>query len=205
MRHSIHAEGFGLRLRPVRLEDAAFIVWLRNQDFVKGRIGDSETNVAGQETWLKKYLEREGDYYFIAETLNGTPVGTHGIYDVRGGSAEKGRHIVRSEVLAGVPAGLLATDLSFGELGLTVLRANCVSTNTQVRSLHLRAGFKEVGTLKAAQTINGQPVDLLQFVATVKDWNVVRDRIVPLARVAEKQITEWEKTPTATYRPWGRH
>ena len=32
-----------MRLRPVRLEDAAFIVWLRNQEHVKGRVGDSAT------------------------------------------------------------------------------------------------------------------------------------------------------------------
>ncbi len=30
MQHTLHAEGFGVRLRPVRMEDAAFIVWLRN-------------------------------------------------------------------------------------------------------------------------------------------------------------------------------
>ena len=54
-----------MRLRPVRLEDAAFIVWLRNQEHVKGRVGDSATDVAGQEAWLKKYFTRAGDYYFI--------------------------------------------------------------------------------------------------------------------------------------------
>ena len=41
MRHNIHLEGFNLRLRPVRIEDAAFIVWLRNLDYVKGNVGDS--------------------------------------------------------------------------------------------------------------------------------------------------------------------
>ena len=48
-----------MRLRPVRLEDAAFIVWLRNQDHVKGRVGDSATSVASQEAWLKKYWEKK--------------------------------------------------------------------------------------------------------------------------------------------------
>ena len=29
MQHSWKTEGFGIRIRPVRLDDAAFIVWLR--------------------------------------------------------------------------------------------------------------------------------------------------------------------------------
>ena len=150
-----------MRLRPVRLEDAAFIVWLRNQEHVKGRVGDSATSVASQEAWLKKYFTREGDYYFILETPGGTPLGTHGLYDVQGTSAEKGRQIMRPEVMgAGVPAALLATDLAFEKLGMTELRSNCVSTNLAVHSLHRKSGFKQVGVLHAAQTIDGKPVDL---------------------------------------------
>ena len=191
-----------MRLRPVRMEDAAFIVWLRNLDHVKGKVGDSATSLAGQESWLKKYFEREGDYYFIVESPGGIPLGTHGIYDIQGTSAEKGRHIVRPEVMAGVPAGLLATDLGFGPLGLSELRATCVSTNVAVHSLHRRSGFKEVGLLRAVQTINGQPVDLVQFLLTPEDWARVRDRLLPLASLAGNLVAEWEKTPAARNQPW---
>src|SRR5208283_4596557 len=65
MRRSLHAEGFGVRLRPVQITDAPFIVWLRNQDYVKGRVGDSAPDAASQEKWLETYFEREGDYYFV--------------------------------------------------------------------------------------------------------------------------------------------
>ena len=82
MQHTIHAEGFGVRLRPVRMDDAAFIVWLRNQDYVKGRVGDSASDVAAQEAWLNAYFQRAGDYYFLVETLGGIPLGTHGLYDI---------------------------------------------------------------------------------------------------------------------------
>ena len=56
MRHVLHAEGFGVRLRPVQMEDAAFIVWLRNQDYVKGKVGDSAPDVASQQKWLETIL-----------------------------------------------------------------------------------------------------------------------------------------------------
>lgn len=198
VQHSLQAEGFGIRLRPVRMGDAAFIVWLRNLDHVKGRVGDSAADVSSQEAWLRRYFEREGDYYFIVETLDGIPLGTHGIYDVRGTSAEQGRNIVRPEVLAGVPVGILATDLAFGRLGLIELRANVVSTNLAVHSLQRKSGFIQVGILRGAQIIGGKPVDLVQFLLTAEDWPKARGRMLPLAQYAETHIREWEKTHRET-------
>ena len=56
MRHLLETEGFGVRLRPVRMDDATFIVWLRNMSHVKGKVGDSAEDVPGQENWLRAYL-----------------------------------------------------------------------------------------------------------------------------------------------------
>lgn len=194
MRHALQSEDFGIRLRPVRMEDAAFIVWLRNLDHVKGRVGDSAATLTSQKAWLEKYFERDGDYYFLAETLGGIPLGTHGIYDVKGTTAEKGRHIIRPEVLAGVPAAILATDLAFGDLGLTELRSNCVHTNVTVHSLHRKSGFKQVGILPNAQTIDGLPVDLVQFLLLPEDWAKAKARLLPMAQFAETQLRAWERT-----------
>ena len=202
MQHALQTEGFGVRLRPVRMTDAPFIVWLRNLDHVKGKVGDSAKDVAGQEAWLKKYFEREGDYYFIAETPGGTPLGTHGIYDVRGTSAEQGRQIMRPDVMSGVPTAVLATDLAFRKLRLSELRGTSVSTNLSVHSLLRKSGFKQIGVLRAAQTIDGRPVDLVQFLLTAESWFNVRVHLVPLADVAGNQVREWEKTPSAGNQPW---
>jgi len=202
MQHSLQAEGLGVRLRPVRPEDAAFIVWLRNLDHVKGRLGDSAANIKDQHAWLEKYFAREGDYYFIAETMGGVSVGTHGIYDMADGSAEKGRQAVRPEVMAGVPSAILATDIAFERLHLRELRSTTLSTNTKVISLHLKSGFKKVGLSRNHQTIAGQPVDLVQFLLLPADWDKVREQQLPLARIAEEQILEWEKTQLGQRQPW---
>src|SRR5215813_930493 len=103
MQHSFVAEGFGVRLRPVQLEDAEFIVWLRHLEHVQGKLGDSAGDVESQKAWLRTYFEREGDYYFLVETMSGIPLGTHGVYGVRETSAEAGRLIIRAEVPAAVP------------------------------------------------------------------------------------------------------
>lgn len=202
MQHSLQAEGFSVRLRPVRMEDAAFIVWLRNLEHVRGRVGDTAVNVASQEAWLKKYFEREGDYYFVAETPGGIPVGTHGIYDLANGSAEKGRQAVRLEVMVGVSVAILATDIAFGQLGLRELRSNTVSTNQHVISLHRKSGFKQVGLLRNHQIIDGKLVDLVQFLLTPEDWAKARERQLPLAHLAGTRLLEWEMTQLGKRQPW---
>jgi len=112
MQHTLTTEGFGVRLRPVRLEDAAFIVWLRNLDHTRGRIGDSALDTSSQQAWLEMYFQRAGDYYFIIETAGRIAVGAYGIYNVLNRTAESGRWIIRPEVPAAVPSALLAFDLA---------------------------------------------------------------------------------------------
>lgn len=202
MRHDIYLEGFNLRLRPVQMEDAAFIVWLRNLDFVKGKVGDSAADVVGQKAWLKAYFEREGDYYFIVETLGAIPMGTHGLYDLSGTSAEKGRHIIRPEVMAGLPNEILMMDLAFNRLGLSELRSNHVATNRNLYSLHRKCGFKQVGIKRAAQIVGGSPVDLVQYILTADDWAKVCDRLLPLARLAGKQVLDWNNTQSGQRQSW---
>jgi RimJ/RimL family protein N-acetyltransferase len=196
MRHALTTEGFGVRLRPVRLEDAAFIVWVRNLEHVKGRVGDSAVDVAAQEGWLRTYFERPGDCYFLIETGGGLPLGAYGIYDVSGDSAESGRWVIRPEVPAAIPSAMLGFDLGFNRLGLRELRANTVTTNQPVLSLNRKLGFRQTGVTVASQVIGGKSVDLAHFVLEAKDWPGVRERLLPLARVAERQVQDWQREQT---------
>ena len=193
MRHSIHAEGFGVRLRPVQVTDAAFLVWLRNQDYVKGRVGDSAPDADRQQQWLETYFERDGDYYFVLETLGGIPLGTNSLYGQSGKRAEWGRYIVRPEVQAALASAILIFDLAFGRLALSELLARCVSTNLKVHSLVKKCGFRQTETKCACQIIGGQPVDMIHFLLPAGDWPERRKRLLPLAEFAETQIKEWEK------------
>ena len=201
MTHSLQIEGFGVRLRPVRMEDAPFIVWARNLDHVKGRIGDSAPTRAAQEAWLKEYFDRVGDYYFIIETPGKIPVGTYGVYNVKGTIAESGRWVIRPDVLAAIPSAILAFDVAFGSLKITELRVSTVSTNRTVLSLNRKFGFREIRTDKGAQTIGGQSVDLVHFLLEGKDWPSIREKLVPFAQVAALQVAEWEQTQRKAAQP----
>ena len=193
MQHTLNAEGFGVRLRPVRMADAAFIVWLRNLEHVKGRVGDSAMDVPAQEHWLRAYFDRQGDYYFIIETLGGIAVGAYGIYDVAGGSGESGRWIIRPEVPAAIPSAIEAFEIAFGKLGLRELRVKTVSTNRSVLSLNRKFGFRQTQIEPAAQVIGGQVVDLVNFVLQARHWPKIREGLLPLARLAETQVRQWEQ------------
>jgi RimJ/RimL family protein N-acetyltransferase len=193
MQHTIQAEEFGVRLRPVRMEDAPFIVWLRNLDHAKGRVGDSATDAASQEAWLKAYFDRPGDYYFIIETAGGIAVGTYGIYNLKGSSAESGRWVIRPDVPAAIPSAVLAFDIAFSKLGLAEVRVTTVSTNRSVLSLNRKFGFRQTGITRNGQMIGGQAVDLVHFLLDGIDWPKVRAGVLPLAQLAEEQVREWEQ------------
>jgi RimJ/RimL family protein N-acetyltransferase len=192
MNHSITAEGFSVRLRPVRMSDAPFIVWVRNLDHARGRIGDSAKDAATQEAWLAKYFERTGDYYFIIESLGGIPLGAYGLYDQTGDSAESGRWVIRPGVPAAVPSAILAFDIAFDSLGLQSVRSKTVSTNRTVLSLNRKFGFEETRVEPNAQVIDGIAIDMVHFVLSKESWRKTRDKVMPLAQLAEKQVAEWE-------------
>ena len=198
MHHSLVAEDFGVRLRPVQMKDAAFIVWLRNQDHVKGRVGDSASDIAGQNKWLETYFERRNDFYFVLETLDGTPLGTNALYEISGQNAEWGRYIVRPEVRAALSSAILIFDLAFGKLKISELLARCVSTNTKMHSIVKKCGFSQTETRLANQIIGGQPVDMIHFVLKAVDWPKFRERLLPLAQYAKTHIQDWEQQLSKT-------
>ncbi len=74
-----------------------------------------------------------------------------------------------------------------------MLRVKTVATNQSVLSLNRRLGFRQTGVEPAARVIGGQAVELVRFVLNASDWPKVRDRIMPLARLAEHQVREWER------------
>ena len=193
MNHSIVAEGYGVRVRPVRMDDAGFIVWLRNLENTKGMVGDSATDTASQEKWLRDYFERDGDYYFVLETACGIPVGTYGFYNLTKECVDIGRWIVWPESSAAVPSVLIGIDIGFQRLGARKIHLTVVTTNERAIKLYYWMGFRKTHIETDAQIINGKPVDLMHMEMDEEDWAGGRKRLLPVAVMLEVQVKKWEQ------------
>ena len=123
MKHGISIDGFGYRIRPVKLSDAQFIIDARLEDSERNRfIHTISHDIEEQERWINAYFEREGDYYFIVENrLTGQPEGLIGIYDVKDGKAEWGRWVIKKGSFAAVESVDLVYRAAFEKIGLEEL------------------------------------------------------------------------------------
>ena len=142
MDHDIALRGYGYALRPVRPEDAALIVALRNEG--GPYINRGAQDEREQRAWISRYLEREGDYYFVAERMrDARPDGLAAIYDVdaQARRAEWGRFVVRHGANAAVEAALLVYRCAFEVLALESLVCRTLSANAQVVAFHDSCGL----------------------------------------------------------------
>lgn len=190
MKHSLSATGYGIRLRPVKVDDAEFIIHLRNLPHVLGTVGDTVPDIAAQKRWIETSLDRAGDFYFVIESCQGKELGTIAIYDVADGVGEWGRWITLPGMLIGLSSAVLIHDLAFDQLNLSELRGCVVSENLQVLSFHRRFGLEETGIELHARKIGGTWVDLVWFAMNKEKWNVARSRLHLLAETATKATTD---------------
>ena len=187
MKHDISAENFGVRLRPVRLDDAALIVELRNSLHAIRYIGDSAKTVTAQEKWLCDHFEQPDDYNFIIELSQPSKsVGMLGIYNIQGERGEWGRWVIRPGVLAGSASAWLALHVCYEVLRLRDVYGLIVENNGQVLSFHRRAGYVERGFHPVRRVIGGQSVRMVEMVTSRAEWPKVSRTLEQCAVAAQK-------------------
>ena len=134
------------RFRPVSIDDAEFIVRLRNQKHARGAIHDTSLDVDKQKQWIKDYLERDNEYYWIMEDLNGNPFGTNSFYhyDANKAQMEQGRWVQMAGFDARVSLSreIVMKDFAFYVLELSKVVGDVVSTNKQVLKYNKFIGAK---------------------------------------------------------------
>ena len=158
MKHKITIDGFGYRLRPVKLSDAQFIIDVRLEDAERNRfIHTISRDVEEQEKWITAYLEREGDYYFIVENrLSGRAEGLISVYDINDGKAEWGRWVLKKDSFAAVESVDLIYRVAFEKIGLDELYCRTVQDNVEVVSFHNSIGERTRQVINNAFEINGK-------------------------------------------------
>ena len=168
-------------LRPVTEDDAEFIVKLRNQSHTKGCINDTSLDVEKQRKWIRDYLKRENEYYWICEWRDGRLIGTSSLYhyDAEKKQIETGRWVQ----IADAPGGnffagrVQMNDFVFNTLGMKRLVFDVVATNRQVLRYNRLCGAMETGVEQNGAIIEGKSVDLVWFMETPESWAKVRPKI----------------------------
>ena len=164
MKHRYFLDGFGYRLRPICMSDAQFIIDVRLEDAERNRFIHTISNdIALQEAWLKKYFEREGDYYFVVENrVSGKKEGLISFYDEADGKAEWGRWVLKKGSLAAAESVLLLYRIAFEQANLSELYCRTIFDNTAVVSFHKSIGEKTRHVLKGIFDLNGIRYDAVE-------------------------------------------
>jgi len=181
--------GSAFGLRPIRLDDAEQIVDLRSDPEKSRFVHAISPHVSDQIAWLKKYADRDGDYYFVVERLwDQRFEGTAAIYDVGDGRAEWGRWFLRPGSLAATESALLIYQAAFDVLGLTELYCRTVAGNKAVLSFHDRCGLLQHGLLKNAFNLANGAVDAIEHRLTANNWPGVRAHLSEQAEQVTRLI-----------------
>lgn len=178
MDHNITLEGYGIRLRPVKIDDSEFIIKLRNMPHAIGNIGNSAKDLSTQNEWMRKYFQRDNDYYFIIESPSAVKLGTIGVYDIDFNAlvAEPGRLVVIPKSLAALPSCILLIDFCFNDLKMQTLKGCIVSTNKKVIIFNQQLGYTITQIVPNEFFINNRETTMVHIELTKTKWEAQRDR-----------------------------
>ncbi len=196
MRHDIALAGHGYGLRPITLADAAFAAGLRADPALSRFIHAGDGNVDTQREWLRAYEAREGDYYFVVESLRrGEPEGLISVYGVPpdpaadgAPCAEWGRWVLRPGSLAAVESAWLIYRVAFEHLGLPAVCCRTLAANTRVVSFHDSCAVGTRRVLPAHVPWPGGALDAIEHRVERGDWPQLSARLEPVARLTARRL-----------------
>jgi len=185
--HDLRLEGYAFTLRPVQLEDAAFIVDLRTSDPQRVRYLHAVPRDAElQRQWLARYFERAGDYYWVLERRHGhgEPEGLVGIYDLDPDRrcAVWGRWVLRPGSLAAPECALLIYRAAFELLQLDMVYSLTAADNVRVLSFHESCGLQRGETLPNYFDLDSGPQHAVKHICTKESWPAIRERLAEQAQ-----------------------
>lgn len=162
MKHKFSLDGYCYRLRPVKVEDAEFIIEVRLEDTERNRfIHTISRDVDKQKEWIENYYNKPGDYYFVVENrITGEPEGLISFYDQKDDRAEWGRWVIKKNSLAASESVYLLYRIAFEQVGLKELYCCTLAENSSVVSFHKSIGelTREIRSIE----FDGQNVDVIE-------------------------------------------
>ena len=176
MNHNITLDGKTCRLRPITIDDAEFIVNVRNLPHTQGKIGNIPLDVEREKKWIKGYFDDASAYCWIIQSKlnNNTDIGTYSLYNIKDGEGELGHWVQQPGwIIDIVEVFHLTMRFAFETLCLNRLYARVISTNQKViRFEKKHLGFEQYETIPNAVNINGAFSDYICLEYTLEKWTV---------------------------------
>jgi len=136
--------GKKIQLRTVLESDAEFILSLRLNPELNKYLHSTSPSVENQKEWIRNQQKREGDYYFIIESIEGKPYGVVGVYeiDVDSETFNWGRWIIAKDapMFVAVESTILVYHFAFDILKLKKALSDVRVENKNVVKFHLSYG-----------------------------------------------------------------
>jgi RimJ/RimL family protein N-acetyltransferase len=138
----------GTSLRPICVEDAEFVLELRNNDTLNRHISSTSTSVSSQKQWIRDYLVRyeSGQEAYFIIVNGGKPRGTIRIYnyDARSSTTTYGSWLLApdSPASCAFSSTILNHDLCFNVLKFTRIVFDVRTDNKSVWRFHEGVGAR---------------------------------------------------------------
>ena len=141
LRKAARVVGKTLTFRNADMEDAAFILLLRNDSEKSRYLGPVSAAVADQQAWLKHYAGADDQAYFIIE-YQGESIGTVRLYDPQGDSFCWGSWILKNTRPnhAAMESALMVYAYAIDHLGFKSAHFDVRKGNERVWQFHERFG-----------------------------------------------------------------
>lgn len=128
-------------LRLVEEDDAGFIISLRNDEQLGKHLSFTNPDVALQKEWIRNYKKREAEkteFYFIAISNSGEPLGLSRVYNFLEESFELGSWIFKRGLPESIPvmADIALRNFGFEQLGFAICRFEVRKANKSVVRYH---------------------------------------------------------------------
>lgn len=179
--------GRNFRLRPVSKEDSSFIVRLRNSPANNQYIHQGAATLEEQDSWTKKYLEKENDFYYVVEESRlGVPRGLISLYNFSkdGVSAEWGRWIIDSSPAAAYESVHLLLNHGFKSLQLREIYSTTVAENLTVIRFHRSLKEAKETYKENYFEFSGGKYDAIEHRLFRDKWDLVSPFLVKMAMLS---------------------
>lgn len=136
-------EGKTISLRSTIIDDAAFIIDIRNDNEKSKYVHPVDNDIDAEIEWIREQRKREGDYFFtIIRNSDGALLGNVAVcnIDINTRCGELGRWVSYGTAVENLETIIAVHDFAFSVLGLEQLYTKTLSGNKSVVNFWKRFG-----------------------------------------------------------------